>query len=283
MSRVKLKRLLAQRRLASLLQELASRLGSPLCVQDMQGRPVLGATAGAGARHVIEVEGEAVGAVHGDHNAALLAHLLAVLATLDLEKRTLAHDTLCRYNELTLLYDMAARGPALHEADAMAELVRVARSVIPCDHAGVQLCWRGEASRLAHAEPDRALVETVFSEAAGIHGAVLRHGRAEIVNELQADPRAAGVVTLQAMLCAPLRCTGEVFGLVHLGSCVPRQYSTEQLSLLATLAFQAAAVLENRRLRQRQEGARQALQSLQALTHSLEQALEPVAEEGGRT
>ncbi|AGW13924.1 GAF domain-containing protein [Megalodesulfovibrio gigas] len=276
MSRIKLKRLLSQRRLAVLLEELSGRLGSPLCVLDVLGRPVLGAPGVHGptlpARHAIDVEGEVAGYTLGDDNADVLARLLAVLAVLDLEKRTLAHDTLCRYNELTLLYDMAARGPALQEEEALAELLRVAQGVIPCDHAGVQRCWPGEPACMVQGLPDVSFLTTVFAEVARIHEAVRRSGRGEIVNELAADSRAAGVLSVHSMLCAPLRCAGEVFGLVHLGSRTPRLYTTEQLALLSTLSFQVAAVLENRRLRQQQQKSRQALLTLaRTLEHALDE------------
>ncbi|WP_460032137.1 GAF domain-containing protein [Megalodesulfovibrio paquesii] len=277
MSKIKLKRLLGQRRVASLLEDLATRLGLPLCIQDAQGKPVLMAPAPGAAplteRQPIEVDGDVAGYVlheQGDENAPILGRLVATLGMLDLEKRTLAHDTLCRYNELTLLYDMAARAASLQGEDAAAELVRAIRGAIPCDHVGVLLCWTGESPRLLHPLPDTAFLETVCREVAGIHAAVRQSGRAEIINELATDSRAGGATALSSMLCVPLRCAGEVFGLVHVGSCTPRLYTTEQLSLLSTLSFQVAAVMENRRLRRRQEQSRQ---GLLAVAQALEQAL----------
>ncbi len=275
MSKVKLKRLLAQKKLRSLLDDLSARLQTPLCVLDATGKPVLGAPAAGGAtsppKHPIEVDGDVVGHVLGDGHAGALASLIGSVAFLDLEKRALAQDTLSRYNELTLIYDMAAKlGNMSDEAAAAAEFARALQHTFPNDHVGILLTSIGEAPQLLYAAPDDALLQAVCQEAAAIHEVVRSSGRAEIVNEVAADSRGGGATSIASMMCAPLKCVGDTFGLVHVGQQEPCMYTTEQLALFSTLTFQHAAVMENRRLHARAAKQRAALLTM---ARAMEEAL----------
>lgn len=275
MSKIKLKRLLAQKKLSGMLEDFAARLTTPLCVLDIMGKPVLGTPPVGGAtmpsKHAIEVEGEVVGYTLGDANAAALANLIGTVAFLDLEKRSLAQDTLSRYNELTLIYDMSARlGTLDDDAAAAAQFGNALQGAIPCDHVGVVLMLGVSAPSLQFAAPDNAFMEAVLQEVASIHEVVRSTGRAEIVNEIPSDSRGSGASSVASMMCAPLKCVGDVFGIVHVGKKEPSMYTTEQLSLLSTLSFQYAAVIENRRLQAQATKQRAALLTM---AKALESAL----------
>ena len=71
-------------------------------------------------------------------------------------------------------------------------------------------------------------------------------GKAEIVNDLHADPRFSGQsYTLQSLVWAPLKTEGNILGMIMIGHDGPgNEFTARDLGLLNTIASQTAPAVE---------------------------------------
>ena len=245
MARVSLSRVIRGR--AGPLAEMAATLGAPVRVEDRRGRRLFG-DAEDGVRHPIEVDGEEVGAVIGGDDAATLAKVLASFYSGEKEKLALAAETLGRYKELTLLYDMSDALSRVLDVEEVAGMVvdqahRFLRaggaSLWMVDQAGEPPRQVASISSEEHAPQPSALAED------GLEARVLEAGRAELV---EGSDDSVGV------LCAPLRSGDSVFGLLRVSQ-GRRAWTSGDLKLVTSMASNAAsaishAVLHRDQLRQ---------------------------------
>ena len=194
----------------------------------------------------IQSDGIVLGRVHGSR-ASDLAAALGAAAELSLESRALASESLEKYRELTLLYNVSERILAAPDIGQVATLVceeglRFLRS----DGVSV-LLLNEETGRLELAQSRGRPCHSRASIEPGDHllGAVLRSGTGEIVNDVAADPRPMGADSaFCSVICSPLKSRGRVFGLVVVGSESPRHYKAGDLQLLNALVSQAAAAID---------------------------------------
>ena len=249
MASLTLKRLLSKKDTVAVLHQMLSTLAQPIALCDPEGNVVLGDTGlDAPQHHPIWLEGVAIGSVQGGDGAGAIAHLLNYLAAKELEKRALAQETLDRYKEITLLYDLSEKISANLELDAVAELVlNEAQRLIAGDSGTVilvqlhqpiqQIACFGEGSFVLGQQ--------------GILAAVLASRNGEIINDLAIDPRSSGEdAAFCSMIVAPLKRQDGAIGLLCLGSRTPHAYTAGDLKLLNALASQAAAAIENALLHQ---------------------------------
>ncbi len=78
-----------------------------------------------------------------------------------------------------------------------------------------------------------------------IAGHVLQEGKAEIVNDVQSDPRyiQQGENMIHSPICAPLTIQSGMIGVINISSTNPVEY--QDLKLFTALRSQAAAAIEN--------------------------------------
>ena len=71
-------------------------------------------------------------------------------------------------------------------------------------------------------------------------------GKAEIVNDLHADPRFSGKsYNLQSLVWAPLKTEGNILGMIMIGHDGPgSEFTARDLGLLNTIASQTAPAVE---------------------------------------
>jgi hypothetical protein len=231
-------------------------------LEDANGKVLLGDTDAVGDRHPIGELGAVVGAPGAERVARLVAHLLER----EEEKLALADETLGRYKELTLLYDISDKLSRVIDVDEVCELVV------------------GEAARFLGAssasillvDPRREALEPIASTnmrapsiaaTSGIEGRVLRTGRAEFVEDLTTtdERREPGVA---ALMVAPLRSGETVFGLLRVANHQAAAWTAGHLKLVTSLAGNAAAAISHAMLHQQR--LRQ-----QALRHQIERFASP--------
>ncbi|MCI0528630.1 MAG: hypothetical protein L0Y56_14420, partial [Nitrospira sp.] len=115
MVQISLKRLVSRKEIVSVICDLIRALDTPIGIQDASGKLLLGdASSSPWGRYPVQLTGEVIGWVTGGEKALAIASLLNYLATHELEKKTLAWETLDKYKELNLLYEIADKvGPCL--------------------------------------------------------------------------------------------------------------------------------------------------------------------------
>jgi HD-GYP domain-containing protein (c-di-GMP phosphodiesterase class II) len=244
-----LDKIMKKRAFAPILHHMVSALETPLLIEDAEGRLLMAAGSAEGARrYPVNVAGEVIGWVCGCERVAPIASLLSYQAETDAEKRTLAGETLNKYKEITLLYDIVEKVSSCLDTKEVARLViDEARRVIRLSSISVLLLNREtDVLELIGEYGHEPETTSTVSRGVGIAGSVWDSGRAEIVNDVHADSRfVEGTVTISSLMCAPLKAKDMVVGIIKLGNDQPVTYTAEDLKLFTTLATLAAVAIEN--------------------------------------
>jgi hypothetical protein len=236
MESAELRRLIVRHRhVAPMLSVLLAGTDARITIVDVDGGLILDRTMGAVAtradleRHPIVVEGDTVGWVEGPRPSASIAAVLSYAVARETDKRALAREALERYRELNLIYDLAERIGATLTVDAVIEVALEEASKLPGGGVGFIALRDGPgAERLT----------------GGILAAVL-DGEPEIVNDVDADPRASDADRATASLAAaPLRVRGLRLGVIGAASRDLREYTASDLKLLDAIASLAAPTLQ---------------------------------------
>lgn len=253
MTLISLKRLLSKRDTQTLLNALIHIIEAPLAVQDANGLLLLGNCPEHSAnRYVVELEGKKLGWVVGNEKTQVVAALLSYLAGRELEKKTLAQETLDRYKEITLLYSISEKITAKLDFRAIVKLVlSEAKRLIPGD-CGAVLLLNPEIRQFETIETYGEFNPALTIQAGeGILGAIVSSNTSEIVNQVPSDRRCvAEEKCVQSLVAAPLKSQSCTIGLIVIGNQVPTQYTAADLKLLNILASASASAIENARLHQ---------------------------------
>lgn len=87
-----------------------------------------------------------------------------------------------------------------------------------------------------------------LQEGYGIAGDVLRTGRAELVNTARADARfVTSPMEIGSLLCIPLKCDHQVFGVMNMSHSSENRFSLNDLSILSSLSFYASLAIQHAR------------------------------------
>lgn len=246
---VSLKRLLAKKETLTVLLQLVDIMAMPILIQDDTGKILFGnEIEPLQHQHPIRLETDIIGWVHGHQTAAAIATLLSHLATRELEKKHLAQETLDRYKEVTLLYNLAEKITATLDLHAVAELaLEEAKKRIAGD-SGAVILWNpatqdyerlmafgGSFSPQLSRQPEKAILQRVLTTGVG-----------EIVNDVPEHvqlPNATGAI--QSLVCAPLKSRDHVMGIIAISNATALNYTAGDLKLLGAVAAQAASAIEN--------------------------------------
>ncbi|OLP18155.1 guanylate cyclase [Leptolyngbya sp. 'hensonii'] len=249
MTAINLKRLVKRKDVAALVSELVAVLDRPIAIQNLDGTLLWGDSIDAlSEKHPIELNGEVLGWVFGNPGTAIIASLLIHLAIRELEQKMLARETLDKYKEITLLYDISEKITANLDLQAVANLVLEE----------AQRLIRGTSGSVVFFNQDRQEFEILAAFGAeyqhklsivpgkGIIGMVLQSGIGEIVNDVSTDHRVIpGEYQFASLICAPLKTKDRVMGVLNLSSVEPVNYTAADLKLFNALASQAASAIEN--------------------------------------
>ncbi len=250
---IKLKRLCLKGTPAKLIQRFMDDRANPLCIVDHTGEVILGESTQT-TRYPIEIEaGKLIGWVYGEPmDAPLLAAFVSYMAQKELESKLLSQETLNKYKELTLLYDLGEKIADCIDLDQLAQLtLSEARSLLPSTadlHLGMLLIDQ-DTGHLTVCAGQGSLfpVGCTWLSIDGITQQVLNTGNTEIVNEVLSDPRYQAchgtLIDIQAMLCAPLKTRDKIFGVLMVVSQTLINFSAAEAKVLNLLASQIAVAI----------------------------------------
>ncbi len=255
MDLITLDKVLSKETLA-VVREVAAALEPGVTVCDTRGRVLLGPEGPVDGRPgvPISVEGMTLGWVYGSAGARQAADLIGHLAFREFERRALAREALERYKELHLIHRLSESISSrleLHEV-ALVVLNQAMRSIEATGASLMLATGADDLLRIVAASGRENEHKTPLRRGEGIAGHVLASGLPEIVNNAPQDPRfKPGRARIRSLICAPLRSKDRVFGVINLSTDGPGEYTTEDLTLLSTLAGQAASAVENALLHER--------------------------------
>jgi len=256
MSEAALRRLIArQPDTRALVSAVAQALGSPVAVEDFEGRLLFGEVSldGLASRVPVTHQDASLGWVSGGSHAGTVAALLGHLLAKEAERKALGAEVLHLYREINLIYSFSEKMAALLHVDGVARLTlqETRHLIVATDGAVLLLDDSGELTTIA-GFGDELPVLRGLRRGAGIIGSVAQSGNGDIVNDVDNDPRRVVEHTsIKALICAPLKVGERVIGVIALGSTMPMAYTAAELKLLNTLGLQAASAIENARLFER--------------------------------
>jgi serine phosphatase RsbU (regulator of sigma subunit) len=273
---ITLKNLIGPRRDAdAVVAAIASAFTTELAIEDASGRLLHGQPQSSGARFPVTIDGANAGWVSGAAPAQAMASLLGHLLSRESERKALGAEVLHLYREVNLIYSFSEKLTALLDLDRVAQLtLEEARHLIPASDGALMLLDESTGALSPVAGFGDVLTQlSGISRGEGVIGAVASSGLADIVNDLDADPRRIRDGTgIHALLCAPLRVGERVIGVIALGSATPAAYTAAELKLLNTLALQTATAIENARLFERTIHAAREREALLAVNKEMEVA-----------
>lgn len=252
MSKINLRRIISKKEVFSLLNGLSNFSGTHLCIKDAEQNIITGNySCDSHYNYPVEINGKVIGWVCGEENASVIAGLLNYLVLLELEKKTLANETLHKYREITMLYDFSEKVASCLDSKEISKFViSEAMRLIKADNISVMLL---------NDDPDTFEVIThngketysqdIMRSREGVAVSVMEAGKAEIINNIKSDNRcASNMDDLISVMFAPLKVKDKSIGVVKLGSKSQMEYAAEDLKIFASLASQAAVAVENARL-----------------------------------
>ncbi|MBN3883943.1 MAG: ATP-binding protein [Nostoc sp.] len=272
MSAVSLRKMLNKKELPSLLHNLIYQFNVAIDVELVDGTKLISiGEQTIENRYPIEVSGEIIGWVVGTEQATILATLLSFLAKQEAEKKVLAKELLERYQEIDLFDDISTQLTTSLDTRQIAQLVLQELSQLIESSAGMILLLSPDATAFEiiaefgvffdHNQPEPGK---------GIIGNIVQSNRAELVNDVQADPRLEGQKNVNAMICVPLRAKERVLGAIAIGTAKTDSYKAEHLKLVSIFASQTAIAIDKAVL---YEQSTQAALQAKAQTQKLQQAL----------
>lgn len=253
---VKLQRLCRKGDAAELLRAFLAERDEPLFVLDESGAAIVG-EAGDAPRFPILAEGEQpIGWTGGGPSAQLLASLLAYAARKEIESKSLAQETLSKYKELTLLYELGEKIAACLDTQELVWLaLEEAERLLPKKRIRVEIFLCGDdADELLHCSAKGAplLPAPALERLDGVTRKTLLGGPSEIVNELRGRPRefplSDELPDAEALICVPLRTQNQTFGVLRAVALEALAFSAGESKVLNLLASQTAVALGRARL-----------------------------------
>ncbi|MEH2022920.1 GAF domain-containing sensor histidine kinase [Nostoc sp.] len=272
MSAVNLRKMLNKKELPSLIHNLVYQFNIAIDVELVDGTKLISIGEQTGEnRYPIEVSGEIIGWVVGEEQATLLATLLSFLAKQEAEKKILAIELLERYQEIDLFDDISTQLTTSLDTRQIAQLVLQELSQLIESSAGMILLLSPDATAFEiiaefgvffdHSQPEPGK---------GIIGKIVQSNRAELVNDVQADPRLEGQKNINALICVPLRAKERVLGAIAIGTPKTDSYKAEHLKLVSIFASQTAIAIDKAVI---YEHSTQVAIQAKAQTEKLQQAL----------
>ena len=244
-------KLLRKKEESLILREIMDLVGAR-AVFDAEGRAITGDADGHDGRTAIVSGGETLGWVTGGDGATKIAAFLAYLAAKDEERRSLLRDSLDKYKEITLLYDVGDKiGACLDSNEVAGLIIDETKKVIKADNVSLMLL-DGNSGELAILEAwgEEARQKLRMKKKEGIAGSVVASGTAEIVNDVAADSRfIVSEKKIHSLLCAPLKVKDRTIGVLNVSSRDPHSYTSGDIKMATVLAYQAAMSIENVRNR----------------------------------
>ena len=262
------------RHVAPLLASVLAGLDAPVRIVDADGVRLLerGTPAQPLTRAPIALDGETVGWVEAAAAPArVVARVLSYAVARELDKRILAAETLDRYRELSLIYDLADRLGDSLDAGAVATAGADEASRLPAGGRGFVLSLDEADGRLRMVPGGPPPPFDVPPAGAGILWRVAVAGTPELMNRPAEDPDATpGERMLTALIVAPLRAGGRTVGVLGTAA-TAGEYLAADLKVISAIAALVGPALAQATARStaspgaghRESPVRQELQAIQ--------------------
>jgi signal transduction histidine kinase len=280
MTPINFRKLVTQKEFQSILKQLEREMETVICIEDMDGKPLIGIKNHVSAdKYPVKLEEEVIGWVIGEQKSASIATLVSYLAQQHYEKKVVVKELLDKYEEIDLFQDLSTQITASLDVKEIAQLViEEAKKSIDSSGGAILLLDENTGSlKIISKYGQISLGEEHLKLGQGLIGTILQSGSGEIVNNVSADPRFMKIsAKVNSIICVPLTSKKQLIGAIVLCSETPKTYSTKDWKLLSILALQTAGAIEKALLYQESctaaQVAQEQAQQLQRTLFELQQA-----------
>lgn len=278
MININLKKLISKPDVSLAINNLILELDAKITIWNVKGALLIGESSSLenlSKKYPIQVGPDTIGWVTGSEKGAIVSQILSCLANQEIEKKNLAIETLEKYEEINFLYEISSKIAGCFGIKEIVDwVIDEAQKIIDGSNISVMLINQktGELEIIS-ARGEECGEKTRFRPGIGIAGNVLVSGQAEIVNDVESDPRyIPGNNKIYSLLCAPLITPNGVLGVINISNVNPISYTAQDLKRFKALVAPAAAAIENARLyEQLKEYSRNLEKQVAQRTKELEQ------------
>lgn len=250
MASIKLKKVVFREENLKVIEHTASSLEIKIAVEDFSGI-IYGDVKELKdkEKHEVTVENEIIGWVLGDKKAYTIALILSAMCKSELEKKALADETLEKYREINILYNVSEKIATTAGVGSVANVVAAeAMKHIDSDFSAILLLNEdGESFETVCETGNKISINETFVR--NIVKPVINKKSGEIINDIE---RIEGVLTdkifLKSLICTPIAAKNKVIGVMLIGSSSIKEYTASDLKLCNALAAQGGAAIEATKL-----------------------------------
>lgn len=284
MIHINLKKLISKPDISLAMKNLVAALDPNIAIWDAKGTILIGnanslehlSPEQLTHKYPIKTASGIIGWVTGSEKAELVVQILSYIVNQELEKKTLAIETLEKYEEINFLYEISSKFAVCVSIKEIIDfVVDEAQKLIGGTSVSVMLINEktGKLEVIA-ARGQENSQKTVMQAGVGIAGHVLVSGEAEIVNDVESDPRyVPGESKINSLLCAPLITSNGTLGVINISNANPSHYTAQDLKRFKAIAAPAAVAIENALLYEKLKKYSQNLeQQVAERTYELEKA-----------
>lgn len=250
MKPVRFKKIIQEKEFSSLLLLLETPSGKPIVIRDIEGKAVFGEPDGnSREKFPIHYRGEIIGYYECSRQVPLIDKMISIKLDQEDEKKTLINETLERYKEITLLYNLGEKLSSQLDVGAVSRMIveEVMHHIHGENASVMKFDEKSQSLEILAAGGNYTSGEMLPLKAGiGIAGSIFRSGQGEIVNETSKDPRyLPGKYKVHSMMCAPMKVKDKVIGVVNISTREPHNYTSADLKLFTAIVMQAAFAMEN--------------------------------------
>ena len=121
-----------------------------------------------------------------------------------------------------------------------------AKHLVQAENGSVMILDEQGCLQIKAAFGREAATKTDLSIGRGIAGDVVKSAQAELVNDVTIDSRfIAESRDIRALLCLPLKCNGQPFGVINMSNRTDRMFTLDDLKLLNSVSHYASLAIHN--------------------------------------
>ncbi|MGK7958798.1 MAG: diguanylate cyclase [Crocosphaera sp.] len=192
------------------------------------------------------VNQQVLGQINGEKDKInTISQMLNYIFNEEFNKKSLAADTLEKYEEINFLSDISHQLSSCLTFEEIMKVVATETNKLlkNSDISCMLLNRKGELDIFSYQgkkiSKRRGSIENII-------GHVLRSGEAEIVNNVNKDDRyITENADIQSLICAPLKVQNKTIGVIQVTHHELIKYTSEQLKLFTSLTSQAAIAIQN--------------------------------------
>lgn len=250
MPKLSLKNIVAKKNdAAALLLSLLDELNADVCIEDENGKIVLGNSKEVfDQQFPVVIDNEVIGWVKGNKKTSIVAQVLTHLAQKESEKKKLGSEVLTLYQDVNMIFNFSEKLAQSIDPPAIARItLEEVLHLIRSDN-GVVVLWDEKSKSLKVIASSGELFfdeEKINSHRSLLLNIVLS-GQSEIIGDITALAKAEIILPkVKTVLYAALKVNQRVMGAIILARHELIQYTAADLKLLTTLALQSSSAIES--------------------------------------